>query len=1670
MEYEMRKSCAYNDFLKRMEKHSVLKHPVLKKLPKEEKPGRNTKAGRRALKIKIQANMQMMSGVTSFLGGMIAPTLTGLYTAKKINEYGAQIMTTNSQAQGLIQNTDRCIGTFESLALSLKSIVDSIAVSATQTKEVVSDTMSIIIELVMSLTRIVFAKDGSKLTMLMFEFAAIFVKYGLKHVWELLLLFINKKTKCDAIMKNIPDLDPEIQAEIVSMQNSDEVRGTLSKVIEYFGFAIVGILSTVLLKDGITGKSTFSLLKQITSIAMLVKTVKDLDNAFPQILSSISTFIYGKFGFVVPDTLSSIINDYDHWRKRVMEIMIRDPVNDDSASDKVSYDRYFVNEVEQIYKQSIELMKAMNEKRVPVKEQKQFLYLCKYVENLYKKTDLSGAFGGKPRTEPVVLWFVGESGQGKSFMTFPLAMSLVQAINKDVDADHIAEEVYYRNVEQEYWDGYRGQTVVVYDDFGQLIDSAAKPNPEFLEIIKTVNIAAYPLHMASIEEKRRARFTSKGILLSSNIENFNINSITKPEAFYRRVDIGVRVSVKKEYAYEAKPGVFRLDPTKIPEQDEIFTDCYNFERFNPETREVLDRDMSYEELNEMLIKIARSKYTRSRDYIQKCMNKIAANIQITHIYEPETAIDGKDPMIGVEVPKEEKFEESVEDIIYEFHSGMMYKNLETGDLLSGREIDALLTEDPTLYEKFTRLFVECKKKTLESFKELSEKVANGLRSFYEKCKKFASENIGLVTVGLLGTVISAIGAYQLWKWFIPAAERITVVSDGLGFTNSNRLSSVVSKIVTGKDDKFLVNEKMFKQGKDKIAAACEMADKHVKICIVPEATASGDSVTRNMPKVRVEAVASGDMKTNSIPKIKVEAISSGDALTRSVAKAKVEGIETIPANMQMWKDEQAQTLITNRIWSNLYRLSGVKKDNTIVPLLNGLFVRSRCMLVPGHLLDFIAGYNKLYLQNITGESYEIPWEKITKIPILDRIGNGKEAAMLVFPRSVKCHVDITKHFQDGESLSLYRRADVCLPLVRYGKSIDKMFCVVLGNTECVAYDKPIILEDDEKGDYMLRAGLRYKLNTIAGDCGAPLIVNETSVLRKIAGIHVAGAKDGSAFAESITQADLDRALKHVGKNDQVIFDPDVTPNFEFLRAQMQIGNEYYLEDMLSLLKVPHPNFSLIGQVSKTVFSPGKTTLRPSLIYGDVTEPTTKPCYLHHKDVDMYYKNLEKFANQTPFIEDDNLEAAVNDVRRVLLNNRDPKLARVLTMEEAVRGSEDSEYMGPICRSTSAGYPWVLERPSGAKGKQYWLGDDEYKITEDVVAAVEKRIEAAAKGIRIPVIWSDTLKDERRPIEKVEKLKTRVFAHGPMDFTIAFRRYFLGFMAQIMENRITNEQSVGTNVYSRDWAMTAKKLQEKGKKVIAGDFSCFDGTLNTAIMARFADVVSDWYDDGEENRLIRNVLMMEVYNSMHLVHNILYMMNHSQPSGNPSTTILNSFYNSVSMRIVFQLCAKKANVFGSMKTFNENVSMVSYGDDNVINISDKIIGWFNQNTITDGYAQIGMTYTDEAKTGEVMADYRSIGEVAYLKRNFDQRGRRWFAPLALDTVLEMCNWRRGDIDPISATQVNCEMAIMELSLHTKDVWNQWKPKIEKSFFDKTGTMLETLTYEEFESKRLFDYFL
>jgi hypothetical protein len=431
---------------------------------------------------------------------------------------------------------------------------------------------------------------------------------------------------------------------------------------------------------------------------------------------------------------------------------------------------------------------------------------------------------------------------------------------------------------------------------------------------------------------------------------------------------------------------------------------------------------------------------------------------------------------------------------------------------------------------------------------------------------------------------------------------------------------------------------------------------------------------------------------------------------------------------------------------------------------------------------------------------------------------------------------------------------------------------------------------------------------------------------------------------------------------------------------------------------------------------------------------------------------------TPYIPEGEVGQAVAEVKSLLLSGKDSRLARVLTFEEAIAGSEDSPFLGAINRASSAGYPWVLERKGGTHGKTGWLGGDQtYIFDADVRRAVNSRITEAKKGVRIPVAWTATLKDERRPIEKVNALKTRVFANGPMDYTIAVRMYFLGFVAHVMENRIENEQSLGTNPVGFDWTATAKVLSRFGPKVFAGDFSSFDGTLNSCILSRFVDVVNAFYDDGAENALIREVLMLDVYNSVWMCEGKYIALSHSQPSGNPLTTCLNSFYNSVSMRIAYRRCAKKAGVVAP--PFGTVVSMVSYGDDNVINFSDGIADWFNQLTVTEAYASFGMIYTDEAKSGELVA-HRNLSEVAYLKRGFRKVNGIYRAPMAIETLRETPNWIRSCPDHELACKMNVEDVCREFAQYDEATFDRETIPLIRAFYEKTGIYPEVSTYDTY----------
>jgi hypothetical protein len=194
--------------------------------------------------------------------------------------------------------------------------------------------------------------------------------------------------------------------------------------------------------------------------------------------------------------------------------------------------------------------------------------------------------------------------------------------------------------------------------------------------------------------------------------------------------------------------------------------------------------------------------------------------------------------------------------------------------------------------------------------------------------------------------------------------------------------------------------------------------------------------------------------------------------------------------------------------------------------------------------------------------------------------------------------------------------------------------------------------------------------------------------------------------------------------------------------------------------------------------------------------------------------------------------------------------------------------------------------------------------------------------------------------------------------------------------------------------------------------------------------------------------------------VFYGTTHSQPSGNPITTVLNSFYNSVSMRVAYYRCATNAGLsHRETPAFDVACSMLSYGDDNVVNFCDSVSSWFNQVKVTEAFKSFGMIYTDEAKTGQIV-EYRKLSEVAYLKRGFRYDGFYWRAPLDLSVILETPQWVRKCPEEMLACVQNVEMCVRELAQHERVVFDKWSTVMVKAALDATHEMPLAYGYDQY----------
>lgn len=766
--------------------------------------------------------------------------------------------------------------------------------------------------------------------------------------------------------------------------------------------------------------------------------------------------------------------------------------------------------------------------------------------------------------------------------------------------------------------------------------------------------------------------------------------------------------------------------------------------------------------------------------------------------------------------------------------------------------------------------------------------------------------------------------------------------------------------------------------------------------------------------------------------------SSGDKTKRAIKKAQRSKVRSLRRVMKGMTPEAGvanydfQTKVLKR---NMYLL---KIDGETLGFAT--FIRGSTFVIPRHFEDAIDNHVDAndsdgilqFCSPITGEiSYQCYWYNSMKRFDFDEC----DLVLLKLDRCYREHSDITKHFPLEKNLVYGNKYNANM-IVRRNDFVTVLQTVV-GISSDVSYMSYV------------SSKLQYSAPTTNGDCGSLLFTQDTRFsMPTILGMHTSGTTItfGAKYCAGVAlvQEDLLEAL-------------------EFMEDDEPLYENFTTEDGVSI-----HGFNALSK-KQGFRTATKTKIEKSPLYGSLWPVTTAPARLipfvqDGKRTVPAENARNKYIHTNPIVDLSILDRVYPFIRNMLLTDFQtrPWAPHVYTFEEAVSGVDGVDFCDGIARSTSPGYPFVLDNKS--KGKTAWLGEDgkvdfSTEGAKELALLVSKIIEDAKNGIRNEHLFMDCLKDERRSHAKVLQGKTRQIMASPMTLLISSKQYFGDFIRHVCLNKIFNGSAVGINPVT-DWSILAERLSMNGVKFTAGDFSSFDCKIPTQVGWEVLNIIEEFYvGSTAEERRVRRVLFHEIINSMHITSDgIVYELIGGNASGNFMTAVYNSICNLI--LIISCILKEKDDCESSLSDDEvfQNIRLIVFGDDNVIGYTPIASEFAKQSVITKQMKILfDYEYTDESKTG-VFREHRDISEVSFLKRAFRFSGQQVFAPLELTVVQETLNWCKGTSDE-GEFFLRLEAVATELSYHGKIVFDTNFPLIQKRAFDIMNYRIVANTFEK-----------
>ncbi len=1245
------------------------------------------------------------------------------------------------------------------------------------------------------------------------------------------------------------------------------------------------------------------------------------------------------------------------------------------------------------------------------------------LEMVDRELELRGAGKDVTRVAPAAYLFMGKPGIGKSYLLRNLCtMSLYHLYKEDktaleqIRAKQIRDFLYTRNSDDKYWEGYYNQPIVYLDEVAMQKDASATNTEtnEYSSFIKMVNDVTYPLIMANVEKKGLVEFDSEIILGTTNMSHFDIQSINNVDAYDRRWNAW-EVEVDPRYGYLCKLSgtdveYYRPDWQKIDVMGVEFKALSKFLRFR--RRATLFRQGylgDWVSMDTMIANIRKSLDDRNRHKEERQSHEdFIHNYFFADENKPESP--GYYPEI---VPQGYGSKDDELLMCKCLHCKEHYQCY--GPYQQGSNLSDFTDEQKDVYASSL-------KAPWHVLEDSFYKGFSSVKTFDSPGYRRRKERVCAALIKQIYGVTHGPGIMYIHGQMIKSAY-LDLMAPPL----SRRIKDSCDEMITW------AKYKAKQMWVDILSEEMQETWEYCKVFLKSFAVA--------FTFFKLFSWISG---FGSEPK-------------RKSKRVKNEAIEVQSSDLNA--DEVVQK-VTNR---NVYSVG-----DDYEPLIGHcMFMTDNIILLPNHYLkrwrkkfDESGPFNvhfKRVGDNVRHQVIKFDVEPlISEDEIFYPYGPDSDiAAVYLTNRVMQRHASIRRYLIPDNDFN--KHGTCVMPHVENGS--------LLG-----LFDGEYVVEKT-KLTYPVKGGVltvtnpvSYRITTEVGDCGLPVAIQNPGYrCEKIFGLHIAAYKGKDiGISHPLTVKAYDAIVDHFCAKHSLIeaqYRTEADVLHEFNRSDRG------WDDLIS----PPEGKRVPGKVNlgyvEPANLPSSTVIRRSPLYGQLDfDPKTVPALLRpfRRDgviIDPAELATAKYHHSIESLDLDVVDSCVAQYTDLVVNHPlsaiDERVGRqVLSFDEAVSGIPGVDGLDGLPRKTSAGYPWC--KLVKGKGKTDFFGKDGDYILDSPECDklrdyVDDIISSAKTGKRKLHVFMDFHKDERRPKEKALAGKTRKISACGVDLSIAIRMYFGAFVCYYMQNRIYNQSAVGVNVYSSEWDQIAHYLGPESR-YIAGDFSNYDGKLPYCIMIRFLDTVTSFYrDKGSVNERVRDVLFQELCNSRHVLDGVIYEWVGSNASGNPLTTVLNSWCNNIILRYATLRilgCDNMNKAPATLRKLDENLRFMVYGDDNII-ATDRASPWIElltQDNYTKALADMGFEYTDELKTGDAVSQDRSLEEVSFLKRKWARTSihpkRKWLSPLDINTIMESIQWTKKKDYNYDYVKDNCLNMILELSQHDKDTFNRWCPKIVK----------------------------